>query len=687
MRRRAKKSGVALPVLLAGALCSGEVLSAEDGIPALLQFAEQYQNQSAVQGGEVRVPPPEKEPDGVSVQPSPARDALQRTIRAKDKIIAQQQSSLSELESELKAVRRAFESLQKELAEAREDAAAGTLQAQAPGTVDISPLGDIFRTLRRAVTGTPEEKELRLLLSTTRSEARQNAEALTESRQALEQLQKQFDDLKASDDALRQSRHDTDSDLHQRLADKELACSLLQEEYDISLGQNQMLRDEITMLRSQSMEGPAAGEDMTQTSLKNEYDTLIKKFEAVDALRVELEKDISLNASELASLKAQNATLALQLDEATRGDSVVSDELVSLNEQNASLLKQIEELRGQYTLSGDELSLLKEKNRTLTNQLDELTQAHTAAEKSRSLENAELASLKETKSTLVTQIDELRDKSTQTENILAQSRSELVSLKNENGLLTEKVSELKERNMQLSSLEKELLAHKQENEALRKQAKWQVSPETLTQEAGRRNYAQGSALGRDIVSLLEERDEWGIRIERDVVLAGIIDAFSGKFRLDQDELNGALAESDLAVSKAREKQAKKQQAVGEAFITQFRAKKGVKQSPSGFWYHVDYDGDDPIAEKSVVDIVVKESLTDGTVIQDMDLSGKVLSQPLEAYPPLFREAIGYLRNHGTITLVVPPELAYGDTGYPPKVPPDATMVYELRIDNVAPGSP
>lgn len=44
-----------------------------------------------------------------------------------------------------------------------------------------------------------------------------------------------------------------------------------------------------------------------------------------------------------------------------------------------------------------------------------------------------------------------------------------------------------------------------------------------------------------------------------------------------------------------------------------------------------------------MDIVVKESLTDGSVIQDMDRSGKVMSQPLSAYPPLFREAIGHLK--------------------------------------------
>jgi len=41
-----------------------------------------------------------------------------------------------------------------------------------------------------------------------------------------------------------------------------------------------------------------------------------------------------------------------------------------------------------------------------------------------------------------------------------------------------------------------------------------------------------------------------------------------------------------------------------------------------------------------------------------------------------------LRNHGSIMLVVPPALAYGEKGYPPKIPPNATMIYELRVDNI-----
>ncbi|WP_338510734.1 FKBP-type peptidyl-prolyl cis-trans isomerase [Erwinia aphidicola] len=84
-------------------------------------------------------------------------------------------------------------------------------------------------------------------------------------------------------------------------------------------------------------------------------------------------------------------------------------------------------------------------------------------------------------------------------------------------------------------------------------------------------------------------------------------------------------------------------------------------------------------------MAVRESLTDGKVIKDMIKSGSSLSQPLFAYPALFREALKKLKNHGSMTLVVPPALAYGDKGMGPDIPPGATLVYTLRVTDVIPG--
>lgn len=216
---------------------------------------------------------------------------------------------------------------------------------------------------------------------------------------------------------------------------------------------------------------------------------------------------------------------------------------------------------------------------------------------------------------------------------------------------------------------------------LRKRLQWEMTPEQLKDERKRLSYAAGNALGRDIQGLMTERQSWGVPVERDSLLAGVIDSVSGRLQLSPQELNTLTAQADAAAVAAREKRVNQQRRRDDDYLTQFSQQKGVKQSAMGFWYRVDYAGEGALAPTAVVDVVVKEKLTDGTVIQDMDLSGKVLSQPLSEYPPLFREAISHLHNHGSLTMVVPPALAYGETGYPPKVPPNATMVYELRIDN------
>lgn len=228
-------------------------------------------------------------------------------------------------------------------------------------------------------------------------------------------------------------------------------------------------------------------------------------------------------------------------------------------------------------------------------------------------------------------------------------------------------------------------ALREELDGLRSRAKWLPDRQALKKKPEQQSYAAGVALGRDIQTMLAERKNWGITPDKTMLLAGVIDTFNGHYQLSDAQLTSALAESEKAVNDARNQAAKKQASKGEAFVAEFQKKKGTQKSPSGFWYRIDYAGDEAITENARVDIVVKESLTDGRVIQDMDRSGKVMSQPLSAYPPLFREAIGHLKNHGSLTMVVPPALAYGETGYAPQIPPNATMVYELRIVDVSNG--
>lgn len=49
----------------------------------------------------------------------------------------------------------------------------------------------------------------------------------------------------------------------------------------------------------------------------------------------------------------------------------------------------------------------------------------------------------------------------------------------------------------------------------------------------------------------------------------------------------------------------------------------MKQTESGFWFLTEYVGDGEFirGDNTLVDVVVTEKLTDGTVIEDMDAGG------------------------------------------------------------------
>ncbi|EAA8755070.1 peptidylprolyl isomerase [Salmonella enterica subsp. enterica serovar Lexington] len=197
-------------------------------------------------------------------------------------------------------------------------------------------------------------------------------------------------------------------------------------------------------------------------------------------------------------------------------------------------------------------------------------------------------------------------------------------------------------------------------------------------------YAAGVMLGRDIRKLQEAQMLLGIKTDNRILMAGLNDSLSNRVLLNGETLERALTEAEESARKATLNIITAQRKAGKAWLSAFRKEKGVTKANGGFWYRLDYAGDGALitGDTSTVEVVVTEKLTDGTVVEDMDARGRSLSMALGDFPPLFREALMLMKNHSTMTLVAPPELAYGDEGYPPKVPPGATMVYTLRVENV-----
>ncbi|MBW5818045.1 FKBP-type peptidyl-prolyl cis-trans isomerase [Yersinia kristensenii] len=285
--------------------------------------------------------------------------------------------------------------------------------------------------------------------------------------------------------------------------------------------------------------------------------------------------------------------------------------------------------------------------------------------------------------TLVTQAQQKNLQTQQTVNQIAKQRAQEQA---ELAKMSQQVTDADKRYQQISAK----LHEKEQNEArlesevvqLRGRDKLFATSEILKSATARQSYAAGVALGKDINKMEQERSGWGVDVDRQALFSGVTDAFTGQYKLAPKELDKAFSDSENVIATAREKALKSAQKTDNEFVSNFKQKKGVQQSSSGFWYYIDYVGDEDIKGNAVVDIMVKESLTDGTVINDMESNNKVMSQPLNDYPALFQEVLRLLKNHGSITLVVPPSLAYGEQGNLPEIPPNATMVYEVRIADV-----
>lgn len=568
-------------------LWGAETAQADDGVPALLQFAEQYHRETPFGSA----PQPEKPdsgpkaprsgaarpaalPPALSASPVGDSPTLRRALKQRDAQLARQQTALREQEKQLSALRQTLAAAEERLkAQDAQKEAVPPAPSAGLKPADFAPLQQLVGRLRDAAGGSPDAKRSAELITQAREQAASSRSELINAQAQIRALKLQVGDLKKQAQSGEQGAERTQQ-----------AGQVLQAKLDGALAQ---LNEKTNALQASQQQAKDA-----------------------EAARMALTRQLA----------------ALQKAQRERQQSADKTQAVTL----AAHEKRVGELEAQ-----------------LGEQKTVRTGLQTAVEQ----KDAALAALRTEKLALQAQHDALQQQVGSADARLASQAREVVRLQDD-------------------------------IKALRERARWLVKPDVLTDSAGRQAYAAGSALGHDIVEMLDERKGWGVNADRQTVLAGVIDAFSGQYQLTTDVLSKSLAESEAVVNQARQNASRAQQKKGEAFVADFKKQKGVKQSPSGFWYRVNYAGDAAIGGDAVVEVVVKESLADGTVVQDMDLSGNVLSQPLSAYPPLFREAIGQLRNHGSLTMVVPPELAYGEAGYPPKVPPNATVVYELRVDDV-----
>ena len=128
------------------------------------------------------------------------------------------------------------------------------------------------------------------------------------------------------------------------------------------------------------------------------------------------------------------------------------------------------------------------------------------------------------------------------------------------------------------------------------------------------------------------------------------------------------------------------QVAAEAMVTSVAlatsaAGSDVQTTESGLQYRVvtEGDGPKPTADDTVTINYRGILQADATEFDSSYSRGTPSSFPLSRVIPGFTEGIQLMPVGSKYIFIIPPDLAYGEDGYPPVIPPSATLIFEVEL--------
>ncbi len=193
------------------------------------------------------------------------------------------------------------------------------------------------------------------------------------------------------------------------------------------------------------------------------------------------------------------------------------------------------------------------------------------------------------------------------------------------------------------------------------------------------------AIGYDIGGRFK-RD--AIEVDPNQIAAGVRDGLAGKKpAYEEAELRGAIQALDKQMDAKRQESvaamlAKNKQA-GDAFRANFAKQPGVKTLPSGLQYKVlaEGKGKKPAPGESVT-CHYKGTLIDGTEFDSSYSRNEPAKFKSDQVIKGWQEALPLMAPGAKWQLAVPPELAYGDRGAPPRIQPGSTLLFDVELLSV-----
>lgn len=204
-------------------------------------------------------------------------------------------------------------------------------------------------------------------------------------------------------------------------------------------------------------------------------------------------------------------------------------------------------------------------------------------------------------------------------------------------------------------------------------------------------YALGASLGSYMENSLKAQEKLGIKLDKKELLSGVADAINNKNKLTDPQVGQTLKAYQLKIQSLeqaqRAKEAKENQAKGEAFATNFAKETGVVKTASGLLYKIEKEGNGaaPI-DSDIVSVNYSGKLVDGKQFDSSYERKEPTEFRLDSVIPGWTEGLKHVKKGGKIKLVIPASLAYGENGIPGAIPPNSTLVFDVELVDIKPAA-